>query len=223
MTYTIDRYSERGNQDINQDYVFADTIYEGYLLSVIADGMGELDHAAEASRLVVEKIKDSITKGILCKGVSMEELVFNAIEEANERIFQERQRLFCKMGAAVAVVLYHNNQAYISWLGDVRVYLVRNSHMHLLTTDHTIENLKDITVLNPKKYIHILTRCVKGTDIEEIPIIKKEVLSGDRFVLCSDGFYNAMDEKKIPVFPVKKLIGDIIDPEDDFSVIEISF
>lgn len=167
MKSTIDKYIGKGNQNVCEDFMFAKYIRDDSLLCIIADGMGELDHAASASKIVVEEISDFILKKISNVEIPVESILPGAIEQANERIFKERQQLFCKMGAAVAILLCHNNKAYISWLGDVRVYLVRNRCLYLLTTDHTIQNLIKITVLNPVKYAHILTRCVKGSDLEE--------------------------------------------------------
>jgi len=223
MKYTTDKYIAKGNQDICEDSIIVEQINEDSLLCIIADGMGELDNASDASRLVVEEIHDFILVEISEEKTPIESILSGAIEKANKRISKERQQLFCRMGAAVAILLCHNNQAYISWLGDVRVYLVRDSRLHLLTMDHTIENLKNVTVIDSKKYSYILTRCIKGSELTEIPLITKEIASGDRFILCSDGFYSNIEEKILSTSSINSIVGNIGNPEDDYSVIEICF
>lgn len=223
MRATIETYTGKGNQPVYEDFILAEYLYDDSLLCIVADGMGELDYAADASRLVVEVIKDVITEELFNGEMAVEPILAKAIEAANERILQERQRLFCRMGVAVAILLCHKNRAYISWLGDVRVYLVRGSSPYQLTTDHTIYNLSSITVLDTTMYRHILTRCIKGSDLAKIPLIEKEILSGDRFILCSDGFYNNTDNRIISTSSIKDIVDGITDQDDDYSVIEVSF
>ena len=224
MRYMVREYFAEGNRGHYEDCSLVENIWNDTLLCMIADGIGGLNHAAEAARLVVKEIHEYLSREIRYEIGNIKSLLSASMETANERILQERRRLFCKMGAAVTVLLFHKEFAYISWLGDVRVYLVQNENISLLTTDHTIQTTGNDTTIEQQRYNHVLTRCVKGSDIiDEIPFIQTKITPGDRYILCSDGFYNNTRPEHVKTHTVEQVIMGIKDQEDDYSAIEVHF
>ena len=76
--------------------------------------------------------------------------------------------------------------AYITWLGDSRVYKFSKSKMDFCTTDHSIvqqlSNKMAITSSIYEKYAAIVTRAIMGDEIkEEIPIEVLSIAEGDTF------------------------------------------
>ena len=91
-----------------------------------------------------------------------------------------------------------NGVAYIANIGDSRVYGFRNGRINQLSSDHTDEVLmKEQGITGRKPH---LTQYL-GIDPDELclePFIKSyRYEEGDRFLICSDGVTDMVDENLI--------------------------
>jgi serine/threonine-protein phosphatase Stp1 len=81
----------------------------------------------------------------------------------------------------------------VSWAGDSRAYIWRGGSLSQLTHDHSLsDDEAPLEGAAPKR--GEITRAVGGHDELELEHVADLVAVGDRFLLCSDGLYGALDE-----------------------------
>ena len=67
-----------------------------------------------------------------------------------------------------------------------------------------------------------LSRCIKGSGLrDDIPTIRHQLKTNDKIFLCSDGFYK-ISEIYLGRRNFEDIKDNIINPEDDATLIEIS-
>ncbi len=106
------------------------------------------------------------------------------------------------MGATVVAALVSDAALLVAHLGDSRAYRLRSGHLELLTRDHNLGNaLRDEGVVHDgaediPEY-HVLRRFV-GMDQPLPPDVGAfDLRQRDRYLLCSDGLTNMLDEGEI--------------------------
>ena len=182
-------------------------------LFCVSDGMGGGEGGALASRWIC----DSFAAAMDAERTSAYELrqfaLTRALQAVNDRIRAfAREKGYRMMGATVALMLVdHANpsRAFICHAGDSRIYRLRAGRLTPLTRDHTVGNelgraLSENAAAraadlqsrrNP--LTHILTRAV-GTEMRARPDLAEiEVKRGDRFLICSDGVHDMLDDDEI--------------------------
>jgi serine/threonine protein phosphatase PrpC len=80
----------------------------------------------------------------------------------------------------------------VSWAGDSRAYIWRSEALLQVTHDHNVSD--EVTEGAPPARSGEITRAVGGHDALELEYVADLVAPGDRFLLCSDGLYTALDE-----------------------------
>ena len=201
--------SQKGTGDTNQDFILCKQLADDCIIIVLADGMGGLQYGDMAATTVAKSIYDTLanqqtgdTKEMLCK----------AFEEADLAIADKCRSLYCKIGAAVTVLVLKGDTAYYAWQGNVRLYGKQNDCLLQLTEDH-VKNGTDKT---------LLTRCVNGKGFRyPISVQEAKVSEYSLLFLCTDGFYQSKD--------CMSLVNDGLLPsnvegiEDDSSYVLIKF
>ena len=171
-------------------------------LFAVADGMGGHQAGEVASHLALE----SLQSGFTAAGT---DVLVRAVEDAN-RILVERSTTdpeLAGMGTtlvAMALVEASGRDAIgVVNVGDSRLYLLSDGNLAQITEDHslvaTMERQGRLTAaeaaVHPQR--NILTRAlgIDGTVLvdswEILPVI------GDRYLICSDGLFNEVDESRI--------------------------
>ena len=123
------------------------------------------------------------------------EMVHKALEGANSELtgMEGRFGLARVPGSTVAALLVHGQEGAVAWVGDSRVYRLRNSSAEQLTRDHShVQELIDEGVISADEtethpMAHVITRAVGIDPDVKIDCIHLEVQPGDRFLVCSDG------------------------------------
>ncbi|NDR59033.1 PP2C family protein-serine/threonine phosphatase [Aliiruegeria sabulilitoris] len=157
----------------------------------VSDGMG--GHAAGdfASQTVVETIVTAPETGD--PGERMR-AIRSALHDAHARIKDYAiSSGLGTVGATVVVLLLSEAHFMAFWVGDSRLYRVRNAQIELLTHDHSIvgalveagELTWDEADHHPQS--NAITRAVGVGDALEIDKRRGELQPGDRFLLCTDG------------------------------------
>lgn len=171
-------------------------------LFIVADGMGGHEAGEVASRMAVAAIQEYVFNH---KQDTIEDLLKEAIREANRRIFAEAaERSGCQgMGTTVSAAYIKNNVLYWGHVGDSRIYLIREGTGRLLTEDHSLvwqlmkqgELSEEEASSHPRR--NVLIRAV-GTESEaEIDVGKAALMPGDQIVLCTDGLTNLLAGEEI--------------------------
>ncbi len=158
---------------------------------VVSDGMG--GHAAGdyASRLIADTIAmidDNLEPADRMRAVR------TAIQQAHQIIVAEAEaRGTGTIGATVVAMMVANGHFVVFWAGDSRLYRLRDGHIEMLTSDHSVvadlvhagQMTWDEAEQHPQS--NAITRAVGVGDELELDKIRGELMSGDRFLLCSDG------------------------------------
>ena len=129
-----------------------------------------------------------------------------AVKLANRRVFRESESRdqYSGMGTTVVAMLIDGTCAVFCGVGDSRIYAVRRSGVELLTRDHTWVQmlLAQNPHLDPRSVEqhpmrHVLTTVVGAQDDVEVTVKARPVNPGDRFVLCSDGVHDTLQDDDI--------------------------
>ena len=194
----------------NQDF-FACEPAEGFLC--VADGMGGGEGGALASQWCCDALEAACSETHGQSLEAREGAVAEALQQANARIRAfAQQNGYKTMGTtAVAFLLEPETgfRARAFHVGDSRLYRFRNGRLDLPTRDHTVGNELGRAMASSASdqarnlqarsnpLTHILTRAV-GTELRARPEWRTvDVLRGDRYLLCSDGVHDMLDDKAI--------------------------
>lgn len=208
---TIDTISIGSKYFINEDRYVVKNLEALGVTAVLADGMGGLSLGDKAAEVVTNSLADFITKNydgtcekiILQKGLEYADMTLKDVSIKNRS----------KMGAAIAVVIMKERQLYCTWQGNVRVFVLHQHNIELITEDHIADIGYGRTAL---------TRCVKGAGLrEDIPFVSRDLVNGDMVVLCTDGLYNIIEPELLNT-SIDRINSRIGMPEDDASMIRIT-
>lgn len=171
-------------------------------LWVVADGMGGHESGDVASGMIVEAlgkvVYDEDPRVFL-------ENVEDSLMEVNHRLFLAansggEQRT---IGSTVVVLMVLDRFCFALWAGDSRIYRLRDGKLQQVTRDHSQveemiehgellrENAEDHPLAN------VITRAVGGEQNLYLDITFRELRSGDRYMLCSDGLNKDVSAEEI--------------------------
>ncbi len=185
----------------NEDFVLA----AGTLFAV-ADGMGGHSGGEIASHLAIESVMRIYDDG----GRHTTDGLVEAVQLANSALVQraEREPDLKGMGTTICALALVDgaDEPLIGVInvGDSRLYLLkREGELEQITEDHslvaTLERQGRISkaeaAVHPQR--NIITRAL-GIDAE-VMVDSWEIVPfvGDRFLICSDGLYNEVDDSKV--------------------------
>ncbi len=176
-------------------------------LFVIADGMGGHANGQDASRIAVETIYQHLAEAMPRQDAPDEalgSLLQDAIQRANQMIYQQNQKDHADMGCTMTAALVTGNEAHICNVGDSRTYLLNpNDHLQRVTTDHSIvESLvaagviqKDDVYTHPKR--NQIYRSLGEKESAEIDVFRQHLTPGDKLLLCCDGLWEMVRDPDI--------------------------
>lgn len=181
-------------------------------LLAVADGMG--GHAAGnlASAIAINTLRENLDrlhvaaskKSRVPRERTLLDGLRHCVRQANRRIFHESSvhPELAGMGTTLTAALVHGRKVWIAHVGDSRCYVVRNSELIQLTTDHNLATL--LKQLNPDSVdsdsgANVLWNCLGGTDNGELEIeVKQCVLQpSDCLLLCTDGLVKHVSDEEI--------------------------
>lgn len=187
----------------NEDYIYSNDNPIGALpnIYVVADGMGGYNGGEIASSEAVKSFVEYIS---LSKNNEITDILVEGINKANNHILniKAQNEELCKMGTTIDCACVKDNTIYIAHIGDSRVYLI-NDEIHRLTTDHSyVMNLVRAGLItleeaetHPNK--NMITRAVGIEENIECDVIISHINPNDYILLCSDGLFGMMNDKKI--------------------------
>jgi len=173
------------------------------LLIVVADGMGGHSAGEVASRLAV----DVVTRAYYEDGGDARSALEKAFHEANREIHKAAENDASKngMGTTCTALVLQDGTAISAHVGDSRLYLVREGSIYLMTEDHSavMEMVKAGLITleqarhHPEK--NVILRAMGSHPEVEVTTWQEPfpVRAGDRFLLCSDGLYDLVEDEEI--------------------------
>lgn len=171
-------------------------------LWAVADGMGGHLVGDVASAKIIEALDKVESQADLSDYVNAVE---DAVLNVNQEMLDYAQTMFDSgtMGSTLVVLVIKERVGVCLWVGDSRLYRVRNQQLVQISRDHSqVEEMIEMGVLTreaAESYPHknVITRAV-GVEQElyvDINVFTTQI--GDIFLLCSDGLYNAVSDQEL--------------------------
>ena len=197
LNVTYHTVTSKGGRSVNEDSLdtFLMPERKGFIL---CDGLGGHGSGDAASQLVVKKVRESLETS-----ASLEESILYAQKALLLKQQQEHAENFMKTTAAV--LLIQGNTARFAHVGDSRIYYFEKSRYILRSQDHSVPQMlakhgeiRDKDIRHHEDRNRLLR--VMGTEWEnpKYEISDKiSITNRTSFLLCSDGFWELIDEKNM--------------------------
>lgn len=187
------------------------------LLGIVADGMGGHNGGEVASQMAV----DLISKFYYESKIDIEKALRKSFIKANQTIYNTSLSNLSRrgMGTTCTAIVIHERNLYLAHVGDSRAYLVNQSKISKLSTDHTyVQSLLDNGLIEQQDISchpdrNIITKSL-GTQKTVQPQIQSfhNLLSEDDLIfLCSDGLYEYIKDEEIQNILGKLSISEAAD------------
>lgn len=178
-----------------------DSGYASSRLLVIADGMGGAAAGEIASSETLHVIRQ------LDRDLDVDALdaLDRAVNDANKRLAEliARDPAVEGMGTTLDALLWDGEKFAFAHLGDSRVYRLRSGELNQISTDHTfVQSLIDegrISAAEARVHPHrsLILRAMLGRDDNGADLSWVQPVLGDRYLLCSDGLSDMVEDPVI--------------------------
>ncbi|HEY3499748.1 MAG TPA: cyclic nucleotide-binding domain-containing protein, partial [Polyangiaceae bacterium] len=185
-------------------------------LFVVCDGMGGHAAGEVASALAVRTLHEEIKResellqdyiagasgGAKVSKRDILNMLEFAVNRASSRVHAEAAKDAHKrgMGTTLVSMLVLGTQAFIIYVGDSRLYQLRDGVLEQLTEDHTVRNELIKRRKMSKEQVekiaqkNAITRAVGVYEHVEPDTLVVDLVAGDRFLLCTDGLCGYFEE-----------------------------
>lgn len=185
----------------------------------IFDGMGGISAGEKASL-----IASNVAKEIDFSVVSTEDIADTMVgicKEANQIICEEIMNTKKRMGTTASMLCFHDEMFTLCNIGDSPIFIYRDGILKEISHEHTEKEnyirVYGVENLPPKKKFKLTQHIgIFPEELEIEPFIFQDTLrENDKFIMCSDGLTDMVDEKAImqilkekisPKKTVKKLL-----------------
>ena len=196
--------TDAGGRESNQD-ALSSAQQDDLRCFVISDGVGGEFGGEIASRVIVEAVTSRFLEEASFGPRAVRSYIdYAALEVARCKGNDDR---LANMRATVAALLIDCRNYTASWahLGDSRVYLFRKNKLYSVTKDHSlVQQLIDAGCcsadqLRTHPQRSVLCGAIGGDSGEMLEITVDEAMiePGDAFLICTDGFWEWINEKEM--------------------------
>lgn len=194
MDLSVSYYSAIGRRQNNEDAL---SVLEGSrnLLALVADGLGGHDDGEVASNQAIASINREL------QGQTLDEdSLIDAIQLASQEICGRRGEKNT-MRTTIAALWLNDYGAVAANVGDSRIYQFRDGEIIYQSVDHSVAQMAVLVGEMEKESIRTSrdrNKLIRVLGDETIPKVDSRILSvrsGDRFLLCSDGFWEPVTEE----------------------------
>lgn len=211
MKYEVEAISDRGcvrgnNEDMillgakllrdGRDVMQQELGGQDILLCAVADGMGGHNAGEVASQMVLEKLCSALPSTADCFDASSlkERITGICIAIHGDLLKSDEGNDKSKgMGTTLVGLLYHRGNLYSLNVGDSRLYRFRRGFLMQITKDHSLREVSgDDTIPS-----NIILNSFGAVEKFFIDIDDVSVLSGDIFILCSDGLSDMITDDEM--------------------------
>lgn len=204
-------------RQLNEDSLL--TLEAGYVhrsesqpigLYVVADGAG--GHAAGdiASGIVVRTLAHHASATLFAQQFDGDSTITDinawlneAVQMSNQAVNHEREVTRNDMGTTLVMAVVLDGKAHTAHIGDSRAYVVNESGIQQITTDHSwVQRMVDTGQITPEEARTHERRNVIYKMIGDRPQVEPDFNSvtlnpGDQLLLCSDGLSGPVDDADI--------------------------
>jgi len=178
-----------------------DSGYASDRLLVIADGMG----GAAAGEIASSETLHVIRQLDRDLDIDAIDALDRAVNDANKRLADliARDPSVEGMGTTLDAMLWDGEKFAFAHIGDSRVYRLRGGELQQISTDHTfVQSLIDEGRISPAEArVHphrsLILRAMLGRDDNGADLSWVQPVLGDRYLLCSDGLSDMVEDAVI--------------------------
>lgn len=215
ITYSV--MTRKGERERNEDYTGVAQLNDR-IVFLLADGLGGHARGDDASRFVVEEIKRLLNE-------RNDRSIEQCIQESQDKLLAEQKKLHEEgaMKTTLTVLDVRNGYAQFFHVGDSRIYYFHKNKYALRSNDHSVPQMlymsgrireKDIRYHEDRsKLIRVMGMEWNAPKYESSKKLK--VTDQDAFLLCSDGFWELIEEKQMT-----KMLKKSSAPEEWLSMME---
>ncbi len=170
-----------------------------------ADGMGGAAAGELASRIFAESALTIFERNIRHSEENVLNRVQKAFNFANRKILEHviQHPDHKGMGCTAELLAFFDGGFVLGHIGDSRTYRLRNGQLQQLTQDHTIvqqqvdEGLISSDKIKNHPLRNVILRAVGLNEELALDVIRGNIISGDLFLLCSDGLTDMIQDDQI--------------------------
>lgn len=202
-------YTNPGGRQNNEDSADCRIEEDGGLF-VLADGLGGHRDGAMASEAVVRTFMERWEQREISGKDTDPELgpwLTDSVEEANRVLLDMQKERGSNMKSTVVALAMDKGRCVWAHVGDSRLYYLTCGQIYQVTPDHSVSYKKYLAGEIEREEINFdddrssLLRVV-GDPARCIPVAGEPeggglVCPGDAFLLCSDGFWEYMNQEEI--------------------------
>jgi len=209
MKYTLFQESRIGKRPYQQDRL-AHWHTKDALFLAVADGMGGHAHGDVAAQIAVDCLGGAFRGAATPKVAEPGEFLFQAIGRAHAMILHQTQRMGLAQDAAasprttIVACLVQDGYAHWSFVGDSRLYVIRDGRILTRTRDHTPVQMlidagrirEEAAATHPDR--NKLLQCLGGPRPPRVePTAHARLAEDDLVLLCSDGFWGPLTQRQL--------------------------
>ncbi len=218
MQYEIGRVSLLGNRKNNQDRLGIAESHGGVVL-ILGDGLGGKPGGELAAETLVKSVQHELRHEIM-PVEEPEELLKKLIIKAHYavRAAGKKNTPPIEPGSTAVLCLIQNKKAWWAHVGDSRFYLFRDGLSIYRTQDDSyVEHLYQKGEISLEKrdghpMRNYVTQCIGLMETEPKVTVSKgiDLQVNDTLLLCSDGFWEPLDDAQIGANLVDNNVKDAI-------------
>lgn len=173
--------------------------------AVVCDGMGGAKAGNVASTVAVESFTATLTQGLATPGASVEQLLRQAVERANELVcYRAEVDRDCQgMGTTLVAAVVEPELVRLVNVGDSRGYHISPDGIYQVTRDHSVvedmvergEITHEQARSHPQK--NLITRALGAEATVQADFYTLERKAGELILLCSDGLSNVVTDQEL--------------------------
>ena len=201
--FDVATHTDAGNRRLQEDAVgfFRN---DKAVCCVLCDGLGGHGMGDVASELVVSTFEKSFHSTIM----DLSGFLPHAFNMAQNNLLQKQACLHAseRIKTTAVAIVADERKAYIGHIGDSRLYVFHRKRIVSRTLDHSIpqmlvlsHTIKESEIRNHPDRNVVLRVLGTPWDEPQYELIKKAISIGsfDAFLLCSDGFWELINEKEM--------------------------
>ncbi|MDV3428443.1 MAG: protein phosphatase 2C domain-containing protein [Bacillota bacterium] len=200
MLFSSASISNKGDRANNEDAILCTQLGK-YGCYAAADGLGGHEKGEVASSLACLGVKNAFEKRPGTSGTDL----LSYLNQAQKLVLnkQNEDKALSPMRTTLAVLVTDYDKAAFAHIGDSRIYQFRSNKIIFRTRDHSVSQSLANGGLIEEKEIRFhedrnkLLRVIGEKDDFRPSIREKETVKGDRFLICTDGFWELVLEEQM--------------------------
>ncbi len=170
---------------------------------VVADGMGGAAAGERASEIVINSAKQISLENK--KDSEPDEISFESIKMATEECkkLTRKNPDWMGMGSVATYAFLYKKIAFITQIGDTRLYLHRDKELKQITEDQNlVTELLKLGMITPEQALfhpqkNAVTQAIGAADDLNPVEYRVQLKIGDRLLICSDGLSGMLSDIEI--------------------------